>query len=65
MSEFDTTKGKMTADSLLGEIMYSAYSWNREREPHRTLTFWKAIYPKVDEMEARLIAEKAIEKAAS
>lgn len=60
-----TNRGDMSADSLLGELLYAGYLYNREAAPHITPQQWAQIYPMVTELEARYQAEKAISKAAA
>ena len=55
----------ISSDSAFGLLLYAGYVANREAAPHITLSAWKAVYPLVDEMEAKYQAEKAIEKAAA
>lgn len=61
----DTTKGKMTARSIVDELTYINYKANRGYSPRVTPQEWAKIYANVHAMEARYQTELALAKAAS
>jgi len=60
-----TNRGMMDSESLLGELLYINYAFNRDRAPHITPEQWAKCYPEAAALEARYQAEKALAKAAS
>lgn len=64
MSTIPTNRAPMLPEQVVDELTYRCYSYNRRRSPHVGPEKYTACgWRDVPEMEARLQAEIAIEKA--